>query len=424
MPGPIPVKVRQAIFRRSEKGHSVAQIAAECHLAERTVRHLLQQFRKQGQDASRPHYRRGPRQTSTSVRALRKRVVALRQEHPTWGAELLRVLLNDGRSKRDLPSARTFRRWLQGAGCQPAPRGRRPAAAREPATAPHDVWQIDAAEEIPLQGGQRASWLRIVDEYTGSVLGTWAFSPSPLESGSHSRGSKPPAFGVRNVGSAQSPENGQRASVGIWRRSANGTGIVVVGVRDRVDLECAGSPPAEWGGGTLARSWQELGGASDLFGLSGIAAALGQIRSPAARKLSARRRAVPAPNLSRTDQTHKTLSAQKRANALALGVGDRTSEPIRRNSKSRCQRLGLDLQPATIRRNQVRRAACRRELRCGSTRMGILRCSRTDSSTPTRTRTRCGEDPPARCVASWQNPLSQVAAKLVGQFFGKTLCPI
>jgi transposase len=196
MPSPIPVPVRQAIFRRSEKGHSVSQIAAQCHLSERTVRHLLQQFREQGLEASQTRYRRGPQKTSSPRRALRQQVVSLRKEHPTWGAELLHVLLEDTQLPQAIPSARTLRRWLQGAGCQPAPRGRRPDADRKRGTSPHDVWQMDASEDIALKGGRRASWLRIVDESTGAVLGTWVFPPRPLESGSHSRGAGMPAIGL------------------------------------------------------------------------------------------------------------------------------------------------------------------------------------------------------------------------------------
>lgn len=196
MPGPIPVGVRQAIFRRAEKGRSVVEIAVQCQVSERTVRHLLKQYRDRGPEASRPRYRQGPRTTSPRQEALRKRVVSMREEHPTWGADLLRVLLQDGNSKQSLPSGRTIRRWLQGAGCQPAPPGRRPEPNRQRATRPHEVWQIDASEDIALQAGRRASWLRVVDEYTGAVLGTWVFSPWSLESGPHLRGAENPAPGV------------------------------------------------------------------------------------------------------------------------------------------------------------------------------------------------------------------------------------
>ena len=42
---------------------------------------------------------------------------------------------------------------------------------------------MDAAEQVPLQTGQRVSWLRIADECSGGVLWTDVFPPRPLERG-------------------------------------------------------------------------------------------------------------------------------------------------------------------------------------------------------------------------------------------------
>ena len=44
VPAPIPVPVRRAIFQRSRKGASVATLAEEFELSQRTVRHLVQRF--------------------------------------------------------------------------------------------------------------------------------------------------------------------------------------------------------------------------------------------------------------------------------------------------------------------------------------------------------------------------------------------
>ncbi len=75
------------------------------------------------------------------------------------------------------PAARTIRRHLQRAGLQPAPAGRRPASfPRIPrAERPHQGRQIDASEDLRLQGNQRACWLRVVDECSGAFLQTVVF---------------------------------------------------------------------------------------------------------------------------------------------------------------------------------------------------------------------------------------------------------
>jgi hypothetical protein len=81
---------------------------------------------------------------------------------------------------RTLPCVRTLQQWFRRVGLGPPPPGRRPAAAVNRATAPHQVWQADAAEEILLGDGTRVSWLRIVDEFTGAVLHTAIFPPREL----------------------------------------------------------------------------------------------------------------------------------------------------------------------------------------------------------------------------------------------------
>jgi hypothetical protein len=83
-----------------------------------------------------------------------------------------------------LPAVRTLQRWFAKAGLGPAPQGRRPQTVKKwRATRPHETWQVDAAEDIALADGTRASWLRIVDEFTGAVLKTVVFPPRAVEHG-------------------------------------------------------------------------------------------------------------------------------------------------------------------------------------------------------------------------------------------------
>lgn len=80
-----------------------------------------------------------------------------------------------------MPAERTLNRWFRRAGLGPAPKGRRPASEARRAAAPHDVWQVDAAEEIALADGTRVSWVRVADEFTGAVLHTAVFPPRAVE---------------------------------------------------------------------------------------------------------------------------------------------------------------------------------------------------------------------------------------------------
>jgi hypothetical protein len=177
MPRPIPVPVRQAVFRQWQHGKESNRIAYSLHIAPRTVRQLVRRFRQQGTAGVVPSYPGRPRMPRPAVPA----AVRLRQEHPTWGAGLIRVILGRQKSLGLLPSERTLQRWFQRAGLSAAPVGRRPGSNPERAKAPHEVWQMDAKEQTPLQTGQRVSWLRIVDECSGAVLWTAVFPPGKLE---------------------------------------------------------------------------------------------------------------------------------------------------------------------------------------------------------------------------------------------------
>jgi len=95
MPSPIPVPVRQAIFRRWQQGASVPVLAEELNLSERTVRHLVRRFAARGLQGVDPDYARCATKSAATGKPLFSKAVQMRQEHPTWGAGLIRVLLKE-----------------------------------------------------------------------------------------------------------------------------------------------------------------------------------------------------------------------------------------------------------------------------------------------------------------------------------------
>jgi AraC-like DNA-binding protein len=176
MPASIPLPLRRLILRQARGGQTAAAIARHLHLCPRTVRHLLQRFRDQP-DTLQPAYRPGLGRPADNSHPLYAQALALRQEHPTWGAGYIRLRLDSTSDPARLPSERTLQRWFRRQQGSPAPSGRRPAAEAGRATAPHDTWQMDAVEQLRLGSGQGVSWLRLVDEYSGAFLGTTVFPP-------------------------------------------------------------------------------------------------------------------------------------------------------------------------------------------------------------------------------------------------------
>lgn len=262
MPAPIPVPLRQVILQRSQKGESVANLAEELHLSERTVRHLVRRFGQRGRPGLRPDYACCATKKSPTNGATFQKVVQMRQQHPGWGAGLIRVLLQE--EHEACPSERTLQRWLQRAALSPAPPGRRPASNDKRARRPHEVWQMDAAERIRLASGQQVSWLRLVDECSGAVLQTTIFPPGVLEPGrTHSRATGV-APGFFAVGTTPAVSGRQRHSLGIGRRLAHRFGVVVDRLGSWHGLESAATTPRQWRGRTLARYGQTLDGTQHL----------------------------------------------------------------------------------------------------------------------------------------------------------------
>jgi len=201
MPRPLPLPIRQAIWHRHQRGQNVMTIAHALRLAPRTVRHLVRRFQHQGNAALAPSYRYGSASSSDIDDEVQQQALALRRQHPTWGAGLIRVILRRQRAEA-LPSERTLQRWFHKGGLGPAPAGRRPMPNPQRAQVAHAVWQMDAKERVKLKTGTQVSWLRIVDECSGAVLWTAVFPPRELGTGPARGGASRTASGFSALGAS------------------------------------------------------------------------------------------------------------------------------------------------------------------------------------------------------------------------------
>ena len=187
MPRATPLPIRRAIWEAAQRGDDAASLAARFQLSARTVRHLLLSFHQAGDLVVAPAYCCGPR-PPCSAPELVAFALSMRQLHASWGAGMLRVQLARRFPAAALPHPRTIQRWLRQAGLANAPAGRK-REPRQRAGSPHEVWEVDAADQLRLGNGQLVSWLRLTDEHSGAVLQTVVFPPS-LEQGGHALGAK------------------------------------------------------------------------------------------------------------------------------------------------------------------------------------------------------------------------------------------
>ena len=207
MPAAIPRPIREELIRRHQAGEPLTEIAEALGLSYRAARGLWRRFRERGEKGLDNAYANcgvpGPRFPKEVCQA----ALALRREHPRFGAGLIRVKLQDQFPGQALPSERTLNRWIQEAGLQPL-RGRRPKVPADWAKAPHEVWQIDAKERLRLADGTDSSQLSVVDEGSGGALGAVPFPPLALEPGAAAGGPKGAPRAVRVLGAAAASEGG------------------------------------------------------------------------------------------------------------------------------------------------------------------------------------------------------------------------
>jgi hypothetical protein len=176
MPRAVPQPVREQIVSRRKAGESLTEIAATLRLPYRSVRGLWSRFRSRGEAGLTPSYDRCAKFGPHFPAAVYEAALAMKREHPRWGAGMVLVQLGQLFAQEPLPKRRTVQEWFQKAGLSPG-RSRSPAVNHQRGKQAHEVWQLDAKEEIRLGDGSVSVSLSMMDEATGAVLGVALFPP-------------------------------------------------------------------------------------------------------------------------------------------------------------------------------------------------------------------------------------------------------
>lgn len=136
---------RDEIIRRSEAGESTAVIAVSLGRSTRTITRWRSAHRRQGDDGLAYHSRRPhTRPAHTTPPAVVDRICAIRDQHPGWGARLIRRQLKlEGVDP--LPGERTVHSWLTRLGYPPVkPPTPKPLGFPQPPAIRDDtLWEVD-----------------------------------------------------------------------------------------------------------------------------------------------------------------------------------------------------------------------------------------------------------------------------------------
>ena len=175
----IPVPVRQEIVERHHRGETLTEIAQALSLSFWGVRRIWRQYQAAGADALALHYDQSGQRGYRYERLIYRAAIWLKRHHPKWGAGFIRVILQQRYPTHKLPHPRTLQRWFRQHQLNPQ-RVQRPAVIRERAARVHQIWQLDATSHLYLADGTPASWIALIDEYSGALLQSRAFPPLHL----------------------------------------------------------------------------------------------------------------------------------------------------------------------------------------------------------------------------------------------------
>lgn len=165
-------------------GYTIPEIAEETGWAFGCVRYWWRQYRDGGRAALAPpdgRKQRGGRM-STFPGVVRFACLRTKKEHPGWGADVARPRIAQRLDVPEdaMPAVSTIEKyWAQfGDRLYQRHSKRRPKVKSEPGPrpqAPHERWQADFKEWIPVAGIGKVDALNIRDEYSPVKIGSFVF---------------------------------------------------------------------------------------------------------------------------------------------------------------------------------------------------------------------------------------------------------
>jgi hypothetical protein len=175
MPKAIPPAIRRQIVERHTAGESLRQISREMKMPYESLRKVWRVYRLEGRLQA--NYVACGMKGVKANRRVYRAAIWLKRWHPSWGAGLIRQIIQDKWAAERVPDKRSLQRWFVQAGVQVKPATKLGQARQGRGKAAHNIWEMDSREAIVLANGDKVSWLLVSDEASGAVLGGTVFPP-------------------------------------------------------------------------------------------------------------------------------------------------------------------------------------------------------------------------------------------------------
>lgn len=176
----LSLAIRERIYSLRENGIRLTEISDELSIPYGTIKQLCRRFRQQGISGLQPSYSNCGSKTALRLGEQKASFIALKEQHLKWGAPRLHlehklqdknieVDQSESLSEKPLASIRSLNRWYRQVGLY-KPRKQGGSASIGRALAPHNIWEIDAKEQLTLADGSPACYLTMTDEKSGAWL--------------------------------------------------------------------------------------------------------------------------------------------------------------------------------------------------------------------------------------------------------------
>ncbi|WP_461091587.1 COG3415 family protein [Spirosoma gilvum] len=159
--------LRDQLIALKQQGATLVQIAQQLNLPVGTVRKLSANYH-QHQHLGVAYAYCGPKQPTSEALMLRASLW-LKKHHPRWGAPLIHLKLTQRYGQQRTPSIRTLQRWSVTHQLTKPPNQLQQTRIGT-AKAVHNIWQVDAKENLTLPDGSVGCYLTITDEHSGAGL--------------------------------------------------------------------------------------------------------------------------------------------------------------------------------------------------------------------------------------------------------------
>jgi hypothetical protein len=165
---------RHQIVGLRKAGQTYQTISEQLDLSFSSVRTICQRYQKEGEKGLETNYNNCGKSAVDSSNLIYRAALWLKHLHPLWGTPRIHTKLKE-RYSNQVPTIRTIDRWYVAAGLH-KPRNRNQRESIGQSTAVHNIWQVDAKENLTLTDGQKACYLTITDEKSGAWLASFVFS--------------------------------------------------------------------------------------------------------------------------------------------------------------------------------------------------------------------------------------------------------